>query len=493
MDGGTFGLLKFLFPQIPSLASTAVWHSLGRSPTSSKWDLRTTLTVEVLRNLMNGGGRKPSPVGKVQATTLKDPGIKGKLWVAKATMQAPTAGEESLVGAVIEAIEDMKPEGAGSLDYTKPELAAVEVEWTGYRPNAGSVEGLPDITEEVKYNQMLAEPSRTSNTTILYFHGGAYYLCDPATHRALCSQLAKETHGRVCNVRYRLAPQTSFPGQLLDALMVYLTLLYPPPGSMHEAVPAKDIVFAGDSAGGNLSIALLQLLLQFHRTSDNPTLRFHGKDVHVPLPAGASANSGWFDISRAMPSLMTNLAWDYLPPPNDDEPITSRFPPDEAWPSKPARGDFFCDLSLLDHPLVSPLAAGSWENSPPMFLCLGQEMLADEVKVVASQAASQGVQVQYEEYEAMPHCFALLLQALPAADKLMSSWGDFCRRCVEEPGSVKTNGHFYHAKTLKEDSVDVPAATDISLPKAQKLMSEAKGRRVQAHEKAMKTMPRSTL
>ena len=47
-------------------------------------------------------------------------------------------------------------------------------------------------------------------------------------------------------MRYRLAPQHPFPSALLDALVSYFTLLYPPPGSIHEAVPASDIVFGGD-------------------------------------------------------------------------------------------------------------------------------------------------------------------------------------------------------------------------------------------------------
>jgi len=488
MEGGLF---KFLLPQAPSLANTAVWHTLGMTQTSSKWDLRTELTVQVLRNMMSGGGgrREPSSLGKVQATTLKDPGIKGKIWVAKATVKAPAATEETMRDAVFKAIDDMN---VGEISYTKPELADTEVEWTGYRPDAGKEETLPDISEEEKYERLMGESTRTSETTILYFHGGAYYLCDPSTHRALCSRLAKESHGRVCSVRYRLAPQAAFPGQLLDAFMMYLSLLYPPPGSMHEAVPAKNVVFGGDSAGGNLDFALLQLLLQLHRTSDNPTVRFYGKEVPVPLPAGASANSGWFDISRAMPSLTNNAKYDYLPPPKHDDTL-SKFPKDDIWPTNPPRGDLFCDLSLLDHPLTSPLAAESWKGSPPLWFCTGTEMLSDEDMVVASRASSQGVTVQYEEYEAMPHCFAMLIPHLATADRCMRSWGDFCRRCVEEPSSVKTNGTFVHARTGKEDAVDVGGVSSITFEETRRYMREAKERRLKGYEKEGKALPKPSL
>ena len=480
MEGG-LGLLKFLAPQIPSLTTTAVSHTLGLSDNSKQWDLRTAITVQVLRQLMQGNG-KPRSVLSVQGTTLKDPGIKGKIWVAKATLPAPKEGEEGLREMVFKAVEDMKPEGVKELQYTRPGLEDIQVEWTGFRPGAGKEEALPDVDEQEKYQRLMTEPTRTSETTILYFHGGAYYLCDPITHRLPCSRLAKASKGRVCSVRYRLAPQTAFPGQLLDALMVYLSLIHPPSGSMHEPVSANNIVLAGDSAGGNLSFALLQLLLQFHRTSSNPTVLFYGKEVPIPLPGGATANSGWFDIRRCMPSLESYAKYDYLPPPNHDL-AAPPFRNDTAWPADPPRGDLFCDLSLLNHPLVSMLAAADWSNSPPLWLCAGWEMLHDEVAFVASRAAGQGVKVQYEEYEAMPHCFQMLLPSLANSDKCYRSWGDFCRRCVDEPAEMKTNGKLVRAKSGEEDDIEVTGVSQLSLEEVGERLREAKARRVRAYDK----------
>ncbi|KAK5169678.1 uncharacterized protein LTR77_005656 [Saxophila tyrrhenica] len=494
MDSG-YGLLKFLFPQIPSLANTAVWHTLGRTPTSSKWDLKTELTVQVLREMMGGPNKKPTPIGKVQATTLKDPGVQGKTWVAKATIPAPACEDEGLREAVFKAIDDMKLPDAPAPNYTKPDLEEIEVEWTGFRPDAAKTDKLPDISEAEKYKRLMAEPTRTSETTILYFHGGAYYLCAPATHRALCSRLAKESNGRVCNVKYRLAPQTAFPGQLLDALMVYLSLLYPPPDSLHEPVPAKNIVLGGDSAGGNLTFALLQLLLQLHRASPNkpPTVLFHGRNIELPLPAGVSANSGWFDITRSMPSITNNAQYDYLPGASHDDTIDGRFPSDDAWPSNPPRGDIFCDLSLLDHPLTSVLGAESWAGAPPLWMSTGQEMLSDEDLVVASRAAQDGVKVQLQVYEAMPHCFAQLLPGLESADRCLKSWGEWCRRCVEEPESLKTEGKWTAAKTLEEKSVEVEGATQITVTEAKGLMGKVRERRIEAYERGDKRTPKSAL
>lgn len=84
--------------------------------------------------------------------------------------------------------------------------------------------------------------------TVLYFHGQSYYMSDPVAYRSTTSKLAKGTGGRVLSVRYRLSPQHPFPAALLDAFVAYLSLLSPPPGSCHDAIPSRDIVLAGDSA-----------------------------------------------------------------------------------------------------------------------------------------------------------------------------------------------------------------------------------------------------
>jgi acetyl esterase/lipase len=440
----------------------------------------------------DSGAKKLPPLSKIQAATTKEPGTKGKTWIAKAKIPAPPAADEGsgtgLREVVFQAVDDLAPH-PDDFTYTKPDLVDVEVEWHGYRPDAAKDEPLPPVSEAEKYRRLMAEPCRTSDLTILYFHGGAYYLCDPITHRALTSRIAKESHARVCSVRYRLAPRTAFPGQLLDVLQVYLSLLYPPPGSLHTAVAPENVVFAGDSAGGNLSFALLQLLLQLHRSSPGvPIVKFHGTDVHVPLPAGVSANSGWFDIARSMPSIKTNATYDYLPQADTD--FSTAFPDDPAgiWPSDPPRGDLFCDLSLLDHPLVTVMLAEDWSNSPPLWFCCGDEMLADEICLVAQKASEQGVSVRYERYEAMPHCFQMLLPGLPNSGRCVRSWGEWARDCVEGKEKLGTKGTWIPAKKGEETDVDVRKLDAVGMEEAKRLVGEEKKRRILAWEKEGKAL-----
>src|ERR1044071_1940864 len=57
-------------------------------------------------------------------------------------------------------------------------------------------------------------------------------------------------------IDYRLAPQNQFPAGLQDVFAAYLYLLNPPKDAGFEPLNPKNIVFAGDSAGGGLSMAL---------------------------------------------------------------------------------------------------------------------------------------------------------------------------------------------------------------------------------------------
>lgn len=143
----------------------AFWYSLGYSPTSKKWDLRTEIIVGFIRSLLNSP--KPSPISKQQYQSIKDPGIKGPIWVSKVTI---LPSEESDVREVlVEAIEALKEEGES---YTVPEIKPVEAEWTGYRANVDSNRPRPDLSEEQHYEKMMQ--GVTSDVTTLYFHGGAY-------------------------------------------------------------------------------------------------------------------------------------------------------------------------------------------------------------------------------------------------------------------------------------------------------------------------------
>jgi hypothetical protein len=155
-------LLKAMLVRIPLILKTILLHGARMSPVRGKQDLRTELTVAIIRSFITFS----TPVGKLQKDSMRDPGIKGPMWVSKVTLPQP---EVDVRDAVLRAIEDLK---TGDEAYDVPNAAAVEAEWTGYRGKVGKRTAQPDISEEEKYHKLREESP--SDMTILYFHGGAY-------------------------------------------------------------------------------------------------------------------------------------------------------------------------------------------------------------------------------------------------------------------------------------------------------------------------------
>ncbi|KAG2132290.1 uncharacterized protein EDB93DRAFT_1094005 [Suillus bovinus] len=132
---------------------------------------------------------------------------------------------------------------------------------------------------------------------ILYAHGGGYYFGSIDQERHSLQRHARKINGRRLAINYRLAPQYPFPCALQDLLAAYLYLIKPPSDASHQPVHPAHIVVAGDSAGGGLTLALLQIL----------------RDTGLPLPAGGILISPWCDLTHSFPSIHTNTATDVIP------------------------------------------------------------------------------------------------------------------------------------------------------------------------------------
>ncbi|TFK88448.1 alpha/beta-hydrolase [Polyporus arcularius HHB13444] len=158
------------------------------------------------------------------------------------------------------------------------------------------------------------QPEMDEMRCILYAHGGGYYFGSIDQERYSIQRLARKINGRVFAINYRLAPQYPFPCAIQDFLAAYLYLIRPPPGSLHTPVSPSNIVFAGDSAGGGLCIALLQVV----------------RDAGLPLPAGAVLISPWCDLTHSFPSIHLNTPTDIIP-----KYGLSFHKPSTLWPPPP--------------------------------------------------------------------------------------------------------------------------------------------------------------
>jgi acetyl esterase/lipase len=189
-------------------------------------------------------------------------------------------------------------------------------------------------------------------------------------------------------IDYRLAPESRFPGPLHDAASAYFRLVD------ELGVRPENILVAGDSAGGGLTLALLMYL----------------RDNSYPLPAGAilmspwvgasgfaffpartlqRADSGAADLTLSCDSWDRNAPYDIIPRP---------MPGDSLDPVACYLGAEHV-ASLVTHPYASPLF-GDFRGLPPLLVQTGEvEVLRDEHDLLAAKARRAGVQVVHETYE----------------------------------------------------------------------------------------------
>ncbi|MFZ2633305.1 MAG: alpha/beta hydrolase [Desulfosalsimonadaceae bacterium] len=87
---------------------------------------------------------------------------------------------------------------------------------------------------------------------IMYIHGGGFTMCSKDTHRGI-GQIYAANGYVVFNINYRLAPKYRYPAALEDVALAYQWIVTN--AKTYGGDPERMIV-AGESAGGNLTLAL---------------------------------------------------------------------------------------------------------------------------------------------------------------------------------------------------------------------------------------------
>lgn len=238
-------------------------------------------------------------------------------------------------------------------------------------------------------NAARAAPTRT----ILYCHGGGYYFCSPASHRALVFALAARSGARTFSLDYRLAPEHPFPAALDDAVAAYRRLLA-------DGTSADSIVIAGDSAGGGLALATLVAL----------------RDAGDPLPAAAVLFSPWTDLAATGGTLESNDGID----------------PMFCGASIARAAQFYVGDSDPTHPYLSPLYADLHGLPPLLLQASSTEVLLDDTRRVAERARAAGVPVECEIWSKMPHVWQLWTPFVPEATQALERAAQFVRAHARE-------------------------------------------------------------
>ena len=212
---------------------------------------------------------------------------------------------------------------------------------------------------------------------LLYLHGGGYVIGSAETHAGLAGELACRTGLRTVLVDYRLAPEHMFPAAVEDGVAAYRDLLA-------SGVRAGEIVVAGDSAGGGLTVATLVA----------------ARDAGLPMPAGAAVFSPWTDLSLSGESMRSKEEADPIFTADDVRAYADRYVGDGDR-KDPLASPVFADLGGLPRLLVQ---VGS------------NEVLLDDAVRLAARAGRDEVEVTLEVGAGLPHVFQSNYGRLDEAD-----------------------------------------------------------------------------
>lgn len=229
---------------------------------------------------------------------------------------------------------------------------------------------------------LLVEPVGPQRAgTILYFHGGGFVFGSPETALSLTGNLVARTGFRALSVDYRLAPEHPFPAAIEDTVAAYRALL-------DGGTDPESIVFAGDSAGGGLTV----------------TTCLAARAAGLPLPAGIVAFSPGLDHTRSGESMETKDGID---------PFFTR-------DGLKNTGEWYLAGQDPRQELLSPAVFADPTGFPPMLIQVGtNEILLDDSTRMAARARAAGVDVILDVTADVPHVFQAFAGILDEADQAL--------------------------------------------------------------------------
>ena len=253
-------------------------------------------------------------------------------------------------------------------------------------PDGATVEKVQfsNVNCEWVYDASLTEEQKQQ--VILYFHGGGFFAGSPATHRDAAHRLSVSARMRTLLVDYSLTPEHVFPVALNQAVSVYQQLL-------SSGISANKIAFGGDSAGGNMTLAVMKQL----------------QHQGIELPFAGFCISPWADLTHSGHSWQRNRYKEAMIP--------------QALLKNAAL--VYASGEPLDNPLISPVFA-DLQDFPPLYVIAGgTEILVDDANRIEQQAQRCGVKVEKKIWAKAPHAFTTMASFLPEGREAINDIGNF--------------------------------------------------------------------
>jgi epsilon-lactone hydrolase len=208
-------------------------------------------------------------------------------------------------------------------------------------------------------------PPENRNRLLVHVHGGCYvsFPGESGTTEALF--MAGFGHFKVISVDYRMPPQAPYPAALDDAMTVWKAAL--------KMVPAANLAIFGSSAGGALTLSMVQ----------------RAKQENLPLPAAIAPGTPMSDLTGRGDSFVTNALLDNV--------LIA------YGASCDARAALYTNGRDLKDPLLSPIY-GDVRGFPPTILTTGtRDLLLSNTVRMHRKLRSAGVEAVLQVFEGMAH------------------------------------------------------------------------------------------
>ncbi len=229
------------------------------------------------------------------------------------------------------------------------------------------------------------QPKGTPKGTVLYCFGGGYISGSAQEDLIVSAELCAGTGARVVSVDYRLAPEHPWPAANEDAAVVY------------DALCASDTGFAlaGESAGGNLALTLMQ----------------RAANEGLAAPSAVLLLSPWCDLGHGGDSLHNNdgrdptLRLDYVR----------------------AASALYSGAEDPNRPEISPINGAFSADGPPVMITTGtRDLLLSQCVELARRMRGAGQPVDLEVFDGLWHVFEFY-DELPEARASLDACAAFLR------------------------------------------------------------------
>ena len=218
---------------------------------------------------------------------------------------------------------------------------------------------------------------------LVYFHGGGFMLGTLALYDTTCRRLALGGACAVLSVGYRLAPETIFPGPVLDA---YTATKWAADNARLLNIDPARIAVGGDSAGGNLAAVVAQMAEDSREFAVALQLLIYPvTDQSREYPSYVRNESGYMLTRKALHWFMDN----YIPDHRDRQDTRA-----------------------------SPMLRENLQDLPPALIISAEyDPLVDENEAYAKRLSDAGVATQYVCFPGMIHPFFTLGGVIEDAQK----------------------------------------------------------------------------